>query len=308
MGFYRIPEPVSIGDCIAKAHAQASIIGDASRLIHGFSPLDDAAPGSLCFCRAGREAAARLIAASPAAAVIVGPDVSIDDPSTLSQRTLVRTQDPMRVFIACINALLPETPRLGVDPGAQIAPDAKVAQDVLIERGAVIDDGCSVGAGSRIHAGARIYPRSRIGAGVQIQSNAVIGATGLAFGQEPDGRYVAFPHLGGVIIGDHVAIGANSVIVSGILTDTRIGDGTKIGNHVNVGHNVSIGRHCFISSGVTLCGSVAIEDRCWIAAGAVLANHVRIGAGSKVYLGAVVTSDVLPGAAVAGMPARVVPA
>lgn len=53
-------------------------------------------------------------------------------------------------------------------------------------------------------------------------------------------------------------------------------------------------------------GGIVVEDEVWIGAGAILTPGVRIGRGAVVMAGAVVTKDVAPGAAVGGVPARVV--
>ncbi len=51
---------------------------------------------------------------------------------------------------------------------------------------------------------------------------------------------------------------------------------------------------------------IVVEDEVWIGARAILTPGVRIGRGSVVMAGAVVTKNVAPGAAVGGVPARVV--
>jgi UDP-2-acetamido-3-amino-2,3-dideoxy-glucuronate N-acetyltransferase len=123
-----------------------------------------------------------------------------------------------------------------------------------------------------------------------------------------------------------------------------IGEGTRIATFVEIQKNASIGARCKISSHTFVCEGVTIEDECFIGhhvcftndlfpratsetgqlqtdddwqvvptrvcrgasigSGAVILCGVTIGERALVGAGAVVTRDVLPGAVVAGVPAR----
>lgn len=128
---------------------------------------------------------------------------------------------------------------------------------------------------------------------------AVIGGDGFSF--------VAgnrMPHLGHVMIGDNVEIGAYSTVDRAVLQDTYIGDNVKIDHHVHVGHNAWIGRNTTITAGAIIGGSAEIGNDCWIGLGAIIRNKVVVGPNVTVGMGAVVISDVPDGATVVGNPAR----
>jgi acetyltransferase-like isoleucine patch superfamily enzyme len=153
-------------------------------------------------------------------------------------------------------------------------------------------------------AGAYMYTCVELGLNVHIEPGAVIGGRGFGFERNEQGAWEAFPHVGGVIIGDGVEIGANVTIDRGTLGDTIIEAGTKIDNGAYIAHNVRIGSNCLIMANVTICGSVTIGNGCSIAPSASIREGTRIGDGAVVGLGAVVISDVESGTTVAGVPAR----
>ena len=161
-----------------------------------------------------------------------------------------------------------------------------------------------IGENSHISKNVAICTYTSIGSDCRIQPSSVIGAVGMAYAENDDLKKTRFPHLGGVCIGINVDIGANVTIVKGILQNTIIDHDTKIGNNVNIGHNVKIGKNCFISSGVTLAGSVVIEDDCWIAPSVTVVNKVVIRKKSFISIGSLVSKDTVEKGFYAGSPAR----
>ena len=133
----------------------------------------------------------------------------------------------------------------------------------------------------------------------------MIGADG--FGYLPGvegGGLVKVPHLGRVVIGDDVEIGAASAIDRGKLGATVIGDGTKIDNHCQIAHNCRLGRDVIVCGMAGIAGSVTIEDGAIIAGHVGIADGLTIGARAVIAAKAGVISDVPAGEVWFGTPAR----
>ena len=94
-----------------------------------------------------------------------------------------------------------------------------------------------------------------VGKNVIIHSNTVIGADGFGYQRNKDGSFEKFPHIGGVIIEDHVEIGANTCIDRGALGNTIIRNGAKIDNLVHIAHNVVIGQNTAVIANAMIGGS-----------------------------------------------------
>ena len=295
--------PITARELIARVgEAPLSVSGDVGVQITAVAAYDDAAPGCVVFQKSRKADAARELAACPAALVIEAVPV----PERV-HGCAVHATDPTRWFVKALTALFPREHAAGIDASAQVSPLASLASGVRIEASVVIEDDVVVGARTRIAAGAVILSGTRIGEDCVIGAHTVIGEEGLATVPQDDRSLLVFPHLGAVLIGDRVEIGANGCIVRGILKDTIIGSGVKMANHVNIGHNCRIGEDCWISGHVMVCGSAVLERAVMVGARAVINNRITVGEGARVGLGSVVMRSVAAGSAVLGSPAAPVP-
>ena len=116
-------------------------------------------------------------------------------------------------------------------------------------------------------------------------------------------EYELFPHLGGLVIEDHVHLGNNTCIDRGSLKDTIIHQGVKIDNLVHIAHNVTIGKNSLIIACSMIAGSVVIGENCWVAPSSSVRNGIYIGDNTTIGLGSVVTKSVGADETVAGNPA-----
>ena len=174
-----------------------------------------------------------------------------------------------------------------IEPGALIHATASVGALAYVGAGARVAAGATVGAQAHVGPGAVVGEGSvlkphvvlgeecSIGAHGLVHAGAVIGADGFGFAPH-QGQWEKIEQLGGVRIGDHVEIGANTCIDRGALEDTVIEEGVKLDNLVQIGHNVFIGAHTAFAGCVGVAGSARIGRHCTAGGGAIILGHLEI--------------------------------
>jgi len=206
-------------------------------------------------------------------------------------KAIARVENPYKAIIQCAEILnkkeLTES---------EIHPSAKIGPNCFIPNGVKIGEDCV------LHAGVNLYPNVEIGSGTILHSGVVIGSRGFGF-YEDNGNQLAVPHFGGVVIGENCEIGPNSVVATGFLEATRLGNFCKLDSFVQIGHNCIVGNNAIFCSQSGLAGSVIAEDNITLAGGAQVAGHLTLGKGCIIAAKAGVTKSVKPGAKVAGFPA-----
>lgn len=189
-----------------------------------------------------------------------------------------------------------------------------IEEGVEIDEGVVLYPGVYVGPHSKIGKNSVLFPKvtlyenTHIGENVRIHAGVVIGADGFGYAPEIKNNevqnYIKIYHIGNVIIGNNVEIGANSCIDRGTMGSTLIGENTKIDNHVQIGHNVKIGKGCVICGNVGIAGSAILGDYVTIAGMSAINNKVIIHDRAVVGPVSVISKNVAPHARVRGYPQR----
>ena len=176
-----------------------------------------------------------------------------------------------------------------IDPTARIHPRAAIAEH-SVRIGAHV----TIGANAVVHERVTIEDRAAIGA------NTVLGGDGFEVGMI-DGRQIAVPHFGSVLIRSGAVIQSCCAVDWGLYGGcTEIGEGTVLDNMVHIAHSVRVGRNCQLIACVFVGGSTVIEDEARIGPNATVSNGLRIGRGARVTIGAVVTRHVEEGGHVTG--------
>ena len=313
--FFQYGGPFSLAELAVMIGASLERCPDPSVLIDDIGPISTAGPTDLTFLENSRYS--KGLRDSRAGACLITANHADHAPPGMA---LLLTERPRRNFARLSQRFYPEpVPEPGVHPTASIAesvtlgPDCRVGPGVVIganarigarcflEANTVIDDAVEIGPDTRIGANATLS-HCIVGTRCYIYAGVTIGQCGFGFESDASG-IIKMPHLGRVLVGDDVEIGANCTVDRGTGPDTTIGQGTMIDNLVHIGHNVHIGRGCIIAAMVGIAGSARLEDRVVIAGQSGVTGHVTVGAGVQVAARTGVTKDIGAGQRVAGMPA-----
>ncbi|MCA0403538.1 MAG: UDP-3-O-(3-hydroxymyristoyl)glucosamine N-acyltransferase [Proteobacteria bacterium] len=273
---------------------QGRIIGNEKLQVSGISPIDEISPGSLVFAE-GKENL-ELAEKSDASAILVGK--GIESPS----KTVIQVSHPFKAFIHILNHFFTSSKaKIGIHPTAVIEEGVKlghnlsigayvcIGKDTIIGDNTIIKSHVSIGEKVLIgqncvlHPHVTIYDNCELGNDVAIHASSVIGSDGFGY-NFIDGKHLKVPHVGKVIIGNEVEIGANTVVDRATLGATEIGEGTKIDNLVQIAHSVHLGKHNILCAFTGIAGSTTSGNGVIFAANVGVSDHVKIDSG--VILGA----------------------
>ncbi len=315
----------SLTEHLNAAGVPTRLLGDDSIPIRSFDAFDAAGPGALTFYRSARYASAWATGSASAALVtqdLVDACLGSATGNPARGRALLVVKN---VDVACARVLpllappaparVPGVhPSAVVDPGARVSADASVGPLCVVGPGASIDDGVvlaasvHVGAGARIGRGSFLHPGVRVldgcvvGAECVLHAGVVIGADGFGYASDAAGHH-KIPHIGNVVLGDRVEVGANTCIDRAKFGSTTVGEGTKIDNLVQIAHNCRIGPRCIICGHCGIAGSVEIGEGTVIGGMVGIADGIAIGPGVQIGAHAGVITNIPAKSVYFGQPA-----
>lgn len=223
--------------------------------------------------------------------------------SPLKGKDMIVCENPKSVFSKIVAALFAdEEGTKGIAP-TSVVEASRIGKDLSVGHHCFIGKDVAIGDSVVIDHNVTITGRVTIGSHTLIHSGVVIGTDGFGYYEE-DGLYHKVPHIGGVVIGEMVEIGANTCIDRGTIGDTVIGSHSKIDNLCHIAHNVRIGEACTVIAHAGLGGSAVLGERAYLAPASWVLNQIRVGDGALIGTGAVVTKDVGEYQVVAGVPAK----
>jgi len=295
------------------------LIGNCKDQIFAPEQIENAEKGNVTFI--GNSKYARLWENSNASIAIVYDGIKI---LPEDGKAFVKVKNPDLAMAMLLDAFEPEPPYFETDihptavidetvilgngskvgANAYIGRNVTIGENVIIYPNVAIFDDSNIGNETVIWSGSVIRERSKIGSHCIFHTNVSIGADGFGYRPSSDGRgLVKIKHIGNVVIGNGVEVGANSCIDRGKFSSTILGDGCKIDNLVQIGHNSVLGKCCIMAGNSGLAGSVTLGDGVIIGGSASIKDHVTIHSGAKVGAGSGVISDVAAGKTVLGYPA-----
>lgn len=183
---------------------------------------------------------------------------------------------------------------VSIAKGTIIGAKANVTKDILVP-------GIYVGNPARLLK-PRHDPMIKLGLNVEIEKGAIIGGHPYLFAENGE----RITPGAGVVLGDHVWVGALAIIMKGRYEDTQIGNDVKIAQFCNIGHDVILEDKVRLSAGVTIGGHAKIGRRTLVGMGAIIRNRVTIGKCSLIGMGSNVVSDIPDNVIAYGNPCRVI--
>ena len=204
-----------------------------SPLVNRLAPLSPGKSGALSFAQGSSPQ--RLAAVlSCRSSVILVEDTTLDEVGESATAVLVAVVDPRLEFARVASHFFTQDPSRDMAPSAVIAESAVVGRDSTIGPGAYVAPGVVIGEGCRLGANSVLLEGTVLGDHTSVGPNSTIGNTGFGYARDEYGAPVLVPHYGGVRIGSHVDIGANTCIDRGALEDTVVEDHVKIDNLVHI--------------------------------------------------------------------------
>ncbi|MEC8063820.1 MAG: UDP-3-O-(3-hydroxymyristoyl)glucosamine N-acyltransferase [Pseudomonadota bacterium] len=273
--------------------------------INNIASLENAKSSDVAFCRDSK--LRKVLNQSQAGIVITTEKLASQ---YTGKASIISHSNPELAFSELIDHFYPEKKTLsGVQQGAYIHPSAVVhqeasiangvtiAENASIAAGVVIMPGCVIGAEAKIGENTLLHPNVVVYAGVSIgkkciiQANATIGSDGFGYTKSKKG-WRKIQHIGSVVIGDEVEIGANTCIDRGMLGDTKINRGVKLDNLIQIAHNVTVGDNTIMAACSGVAGSTKIGNECMIAGRVSIIGHLTIVSQTIIAVGSFVINSI----------------
>jgi UDP-3-O-[3-hydroxymyristoyl] glucosamine N-acyltransferase len=276
-------------------------LGSTKKIVKGVNPINVSQKNDLTFCKTYDKKAVDIISSSKASVIICHENLF--NKSFVTSSTLIFVNNPRLYFLRCVKkyfspVIIPGIDKKSVIHSKDIHYSSKIGPFVYVGKNTHIGKNCVIDPGAIIHDNTKIENN------VKIHAGAIIGADGYGFEKNESNNWEKFPQIGGVEIQNNVEIGANSCIMKGALSVTKIGCDSKIGHLVNIGHNVQIGSSCMILPQTVIGGSSTLGNNVFVSMGTIIRDSINIEDDVTIGMGSVVTKNIPKNIAIMGVPAK----
>lgn len=253
-------------------HVRGELKGDEHTELVGLSSLSSAKQGELACLFHPKQI--KHAEASKASCFLVEDRILQDFKTT---KPLIRVISSVEAF-AMLTPLFKENTvshKTGIHPSVTLGENVTIDQSAYVGPNAVIGDNVVIGPDSYISEQVVIHAETRVGADVYLDTGVILGAN--PFNPlKSKGKWADGQAFGSVLIGDHVSIGANTVVDRGVHSDTLIETGVKIDNLVQVAHDVIIGKQSVVIACAAIGANTVIGDHCTVGGGSSIAGQLSI--------------------------------
>lgn len=270
---------------------RGTVEGDEQIKVTDFAKIEHGKPGKLCFFANPKYE--RYVYTCKASILLVNNDFKPTGPVT---PTMIRVENAYSALADLLKYVAAQrrtdkrhrgfrsswffTTKFGkkvyLGSHSYVGHHAEIGDYTKIFENVYVGDDTKIGKHCVIYPGVCIYPGMIIGDNVIIHSNAVIGSDGFGNAPQPDGTWEKIEHIGNVIIGNNVEIGAGTTIDRSEMESTIIGNGVKIDNLCQIAHNVQIGDNTVMAAQCGIAGSTKIGKNCILAGQVGIAGHLVI--------------------------------
>ena len=268
-----------------------TVEGDEAAKVTRFARIEHGRPGDLCFYANPRYE--RYVYSTNATILLVNSDFV---PARSVSATLVRVQDAYSAVSVLMKQQAAQKQRRGrhraltarcrlsarlgrrvwLGDFAYVGRRSRIGDGTVISEHVFIGDDVRIGRDCLFHPGVRILDGTVIGDRVIIHPNAVIGSDGFGNAPQEDGSWQKIEHLGNVVIGDDVEIGAATTVDRSEMGSTVIGNGVRIDNLCQIAHNVVVGDHTVMAAQTGIAGSTKVGKYCTLGGQVGMVGHLTI--------------------------------
>lgn len=184
--------------------------------------------------------------------------------------------------------------------------DKIIGKNTILGKNVSIGKNVVIGNNCVIHDNVVIHNNVKIGNFCNIKSNSVIGQKGFGTVKDENNNWYDLHHVGGVIMKDHIQVGALNTIAQGTIDDTIISSFNKFDDHIHIAHNCNFDENNNICAGVIFGGSVSLGKNNFIGLNSTIRDSVKIENNNFIGQSTNVVKDIKSNCLVYGNPGQII--